>query len=422
MKLRTLTAEAISNKTVLVRADFNVPLSPEGTIVDDWRVTQALPTLEFLLKHQSKVVVISHLGRPQSPNDKSVTLKPVATLLTSLLKQPVQFLPSCVGSDIKTAINEAAPGSLTLLENLRYHDEEEQNQAGFARALAELADVYVNEAFSVSHRAHASVAGVTKHLTSYAGYNLAAEIKALTSIRDNPRRPLVAVIGGAKISDKVEAIVNLAQIADLILIGGGVANNFLKADGLEIHKSFLQDAPADLKQKGINYIHVAQGLLEKMKTEKVLVDGFIPVPKILYPLDVIAARSPESTKTEVIELLHNAQDTPNDKDLMYLDIGPKTTQLYREIISQAKTIFWNGPMGVWENPAFAEGTRSVAQAIVKATSSQGAHSIIGGGDTLAAVDNFKLRSKFSYVSTAGGASLEFLAGKVLPGIEPLRLT
>lgn len=417
MQLKVFSPSDIAQKTVLVRVDFNVPLSSDSPreVEDDRRILQSLPTIKELLKHQSKVVLVSHVGRPQSPEDHELSLRPIAERLEKLLGHPVTFLSQSVGETVTSRIRQAEYGSVSVLENVRFYEGEKKNDPAFARELAALAEVYVNDAFSVSHRAHASTEGITHFLPSFAGLGLAAEVKALSEVRDNPAQPLVVVIGGAKISDKVEAVVNLSHKAAMILIGGAVANNFLKAEGLEIHKSVIQDAPADLKQKGVNYINVAKDLLDQARSERVWVSDHYPLPKILYPLDVVAAASADSKETHMIDLTHDAQDTDQDKNLMYFDIGPKTTQLYREILASAKTIFWNGPMGLWEQPQFSSGTKHIAQAIADSA----ATSIVGGGDTVAALDHFQVTDRFTYISTGGGASLEFLAGKDLPGITPL---
>lgn len=418
MKLRTPLVKDIAGKTVLVRVDYNVPLDKKnGRVVvkDDRRIRASLETLQFLCQHGAKVICISHLGRPTEAREPNLSLQPVAEYLAAISGLPVTFVPDCVGPKVDQAVAALQPGSILVLENLRYYPGEKKNDRSFAKELARHADVFVNDAFSTCHRAHASTEGVTHLLPSFAGFGLAEETQGLSKVIDNPSRPFVVVIGGAKISDKVEAVVNLAHLADVVLLGGGVANNFLKAEGLEIHKSYLQDAPADLKKKGIDYVNVAGDLLAKTKLEKVWLDGFIPLPKILYPLDVVAARSPASEKTQLIDLTHDAADTAHDKELMYLDIGPKTIRLYSEIIATAKTIFWNGPLGYSEKTPFAAGTREIAKAI---TASQ-ATSIVGGGDTVNAVDKLGLEAKFSYISTAGGAALEFLAGKTLPGLAPL---
>jgi len=418
MSIRLPRVVDIAQKKVLVRVDFNVPLKKmdgHWRVGEAARIEAALPLIEFLVKHQARVILMSHLGRPEAHFSQELSLQPVVPVLEKLLNTKIQFVPECVGEEVRRTVEKMQAGEVLLLENLRFHAEEEANDPLFSQELARLGDAYINEAFSASHRAHASTEGVTHFLESYAGFALAAEVKALTIVRDTPARPLVVIIGGAKISDKVEAVVNLAHKADVVLLGGGVANNFLKADGLEIHKSYVQDAPADLKKKGVNYVHVAQDLLGESKTSHIWLHDYIPLPKILYPLDVIAASSLESTTGEVVDLTHDAVDTPQDKNLMYLDIGPKTIKLYAEIIATAKTVFWNGPMGVFENKAFAQGTRAVGQAVVEVTPR--AKTILGGGETLAAAEQFGLTDKVSYVSTAGGASLDFLAGKVLPGLK-----
>jgi len=421
MQLHSPQPSDITQKTVIVRVDFNVPLvEKEGQLVvgDSMRLEAALPVIQFLVENQVRVVLISHLGRPTIARETQFSLTPVQLKLAELLKEiPVKFAADCRGPKAVAAVAALEPGQVLVLENLRFHPEEEKNDPLFAKELASLGQVFINEAFSTCHRAHASTEGITHFLPSFAGPNLIKEVAALSEVRDHPQRPLVVIIGGAKISDKVEAVVNLAHQADLVLIGGGVANNFLKADGLETHKSYLQDAPADLKKLGINYVRVAKELLAETKTSRVWLEDFIPLPKILYPLDVVAAPSIESTDTQIIDLTHDAEDTPDDKELMYLDIGPRTIHLFQHLIKTAGTIFWNGPMGAFEKPQFAAGTELIAQAVAQATGQ--ARTIIGGGDTLAAVDALGLKDRFTYTSTAGGASLEFLAGQELPGLVPL---
>lgn len=422
MTLRLPSPTDITGKRIIVRVDFNVPLEQNG---DTWRVSDnrrlqaVLPTLRFLLENQAKIILLSHLGRPEGKGfEKEYSLAPIASHLQGLLSSPVQFCPAWRGPELSAAAQALQAGQVLLAENLRFDAGEEANDPTFVTELASCGEVYINDAFSVSHRAHASVVGLAEKMPSFAGLALNSEVQALSAVRDNPQRPLVVVIGGAKISDKVEAVVNLAHLADVVLIGGGIANNFLKADGLEIHKSYVQDAPADLKKKGVDYIHVAQDLLDQMKTEHVWLNDYIPLPKILYPLDVVAAASPDSTDTQVIDLTHDSADTPDDQELMYLDIGPKTVKLFSEIIATGKTIFWNGPMGMFEQELFAPGTQGVAQAIAHAATA-GAQTILGGGDTIAAINQVGLANSYSYVSAAGGASLEFLAGKELPGVQVL---
>ena len=416
MKLKSPTASIVAQKTVLVRVDFNAPLQ-DGRVTDSRRIEAALDTIKFLQKNQAKIVLISHLGRPKNQPESKYSLKPVADFLVKKLDLPVTFADDCIGDQVQKLKVELKPGEILLLENTRFHAAEKENKVKFAQQLAAGADLFINEAFSASHRAHASTVGVTKYLPSYAGFSLQQEVAALQQLLDEPKSPFIIIVGGAKISDKIGALENLLEAADAVLVGGGVANNFLKAEGLETHKSYLQDAPADLKKQGIDYIQIADELIEETKTERILKDGYIPLPKILYPLDVVAAQDASSDQTEIIDLTHDAQDTPDDRNLMYLDIGPKTIRLYSEIIKQAKSIFWNGPMGVFEQPAFAQGTKKIAQAIAENDGT----TILGGGDTAAAVEKYHLEDQYSYVSTAGGAGLVFLSGAELPGLTPLLL-
>jgi 3-phosphoglycerate kinase len=421
VQLRTSSAQDVAGKTVLVRVDYNVPLEEKNgrlVVADDRRIEASLETIQFLLKNKAKVVLVSHLGRPENKESK-FSLRPVAEYIQQKFKLPLTFINQTIGDVAMTAADELQPGTILLLENVRFHEQEEQNDPQFAQNLASLADAYINEAFSAAHRAHASTEGVTRYLPSFAGFNLAKEVEILTKLLTEPQRPFYIIVGGAKISDKVGALTNLAKIADAVLVGGGVANNFLKAEGLEIHHSYLQDVPADLKKEGVDYVAVADDLIESSKTERILIGGHIPLPKIIYPIDVIAAQSPDSTNTRIVDLTHDAQDKPDeqdpDKNLMYLDIGPKTVQLFSELIAQAGSVFWNGPMGYFEKMPFQNGTKTIAQSIAAST----ATTVIGGGDTVAAVEELGLEKQFTYISTAGGAGLEFLSGVILPGIKPL---
>lgn len=440
MQLKLPQISDIKNKTVLVRVDYNVPLKKEDSgvlhVTNDERITASLETIQFLLKHNAKVVLMSHLGRPEthhssvqdsiknqakiaSANHK-YSLKPVAEYMKNQLQLPVVFSKESIGKNAQKEVFLAKKGEIVLLENIRFHSGEQENDPQFSKELAKLADVYINEAFSTSHRSHASIVEIAKHLPSFAGFALEKEVSTFVKMMEEPRRPLVIILGGAKISDKVGAIEHLAKIADIVLVGGAVANSFLKADGLEIYKSFIEDAPADLKKKNINYTDVACSLLEKHKTEKMLMNGYIPLPKIVYPIDVVAGHSLEETnanKTEIIDLTIDPAKTTihHDKNLLYLDIGPNTIKLYQEIIAHAKTIFWNGPMGVWENPILAQGSKKIAASVALSN----AITIIGGGDTIACTTHFGLDKQYSYVSAAGGAALDFLSGKKLPGLLPL---
>jgi 3-phosphoglycerate kinase len=419
MQLKTFRISDIAHKTVLMRVDYNVPLTSDGQVADDRRLQISLEDLRFMLLHQAKVVLISHLGRPKGIDPK-YSLKPIAEYLEKKFKIPTAFVPEVVGTQATAAVKSLKPGHVLLLENLRFHPGEKTNDPEFAQALAGLADVYINNAFSAAHRAHASTVGVTHYLPALAGSALASEVYSLSEMMDSPGKPFVILLGGAKISDKVGAIKHLASLASIVLVGGAVANNFLKADGLETHHSYIEETQADLKKVGTDFVKFAGQLMRKYKTERMLKDGFLPLPKILYPVDVLAAPvldTSDPEQVEVIDLTHDMQDTPNDRDLLYLDIGPKTTKLYREILSEARTVFWNGPMGVWENPLFAKGTQGVAKTIADNPHT----TVLGGGDTIAAVRHFKLESRYKYISAAGGASLDFLGGKMLPGIKPLLL-
>lgn len=419
-KLNTVTASDIKNKTVLVRVDFNVPLKKAGGswhVVDDRRLRRAVPMIEFLLKHDAKVILISHLGRPRTAKDTQFSLEPVAQYCKNKLELPITFVPATIGQTVRDALVQQKPGSVVLLENLRFHKEEKESDPAFSKQLASLADVYINEAFSASHREHASVVGVTEYLPSFAGLGLTEEVTALHALMEKPKRPFVVVLGGAKISDKVGALENLSKLADIVLIGGAAANNFLKADGFEIYRSFVEEkVGAGAKDK--DYSKVARKIIKEHKTEKVLKDGYIPLPKILYPIDVVAAPTFDTkrkTRVKTLDLHTHMADTDESVQLFYLDIGPKTRKLYSEIIAKAGTVFWNGPMGVWENSLFSEGTKTIAQSIVKTK----ATTVIGGGDTIAAAHHFHVEQKFSYVSAAGGAALELLSGELLPGLKPL---
>ncbi len=405
MKLCLPTSTDIAHKKVLLRVDFNVPLEKkngEWTVSDDTRIQAALETINFLLKHQARVILLSHLGRPDGKVNSDLSLAPVARHLSQLINQAVPLITHFKTQDTP----------IQLLENLRFDVEEEKNNKEFAKRLADLGEVYINEAFSAAHRAHASVEGITHFLPSFAGFAFAQEVDHLSQLMNNPQRPFVMVIGGAKISDKVSAVAHLTEIADTVLVGGGVANNFLKADGFDVAQSYLEDKPVDNQKKTINFVKFADKLLDSNQQEHTLLNDYLPLPKIIYPIDVVAAKSKEANQTQVIDL--TTQSDVED-DLMFLDIGPKTIKLFQAVIAQAHTIFWNGPMGVFEQKPFAKGTHQIAQSIAQSK----ANSVLGGGDTIAAIDKFELRDQFSYVSAAGGASLEFLSGKMLPGVKPL---
>jgi len=424
MKLRLPKISDVKNKTILVRVDYNVPLklvNHKYKVVNNRRIQASLKTINFLKKNNSKIILITHVGRPGGKHNNKLSSKPIADHMTKVLKIPTLWVNDCVGDQVKTAADQLQPGEILLLENTRFHPEEKKNDLQFAKKIASLADVYINDAFSTSHREHASTVGVTKYLPSFAGFHLQTEIKTLIKLTTKPKRPFFAIVGGAKISDKIAVLEKLLKVADAVLVGGGVANNFLKAEGIEIYKSYLQDVPADLKKEGINYVMLANKLIEETKTEKILKDGYVPLPKILYPLDVVAAKSPESTETQIIDLTSGMADKPNDKNLMYLDIGPKTIRLYQELIAQAKSVFWNGPMGYFEKKPFKKGTVEIAKSLAALTSNK-TTTVVGGGDTIKTISDLKLDKKYTYISTAGSAGLLFLAGQTLPALKPLTKT
>ena len=417
MNIHQLSDCHFHNQTILVRVDYNVPLQKKGrqiVVGDPRRIRASYATINKLLAQGNKVVLLTHLGRPSAKDYQRFSLKPVLEFLKKDTHWQLQFLADPFSKQAKDIIDAAPQESVILVENLRFGEGEKENKPAFAKALARLGDGYVNDAFSASHRAHASIVGIPKLLPACAGEFLLGELKALESILHQPKRPLIVIVGGAKISDKVDSIVNLAKAADAILIGGGVANNFFKAVGLAVQKSYLQDTPADLAKVGLNYVDIAQDIIEDNLGERLLKDGYIPLPKIIYPIDVVAAKSPDAKTTQIVDLSSPAKIKAAG-DLMYLDIGPKTIRLYKELIAQAKTVFWNGPMGYFEKPVFATGTKRVAQAVAKSS----AFTLVGGGDTLAALEKFNCLKGISYLSLAGGATLEFLAGKKLVGLAAL---
>ncbi len=414
------TKSDVQGKIVLVRVDYNVPLiKKNGKVLvgDDRRIAQSLETIHFLQAAQAKIILLSHLGRPVSDRDLQLSLQPIADHLKKKFRIPCYFSPEIIGETTSSLVNQMQPGEVMLLENLRFDPREKKGDSEFAQELAKLGDVYINEAFSTLHRSHTSTTQLPKLLPHFAGFDVIREVTTLTKMLTEPRRPFICLLGGAKIADKVAAIEQLAQKADCILIGGGIANNFFKAQGLEIYRSFTEEKISASDQDE-DYSQVAAELLHQHRHEHMLKDGYIPLPKIIYPIDVIAAPSLQSyskNQLRTIDLSNGPKDTEEHIKLSYLDIGPKTTRLYREIISQAETIFWNGPMGVWENPLFATGTHKLACAVADAD----ATSIVGGGDTLGAIDAFGLAQSYSHISTGGGASLEFLSGKNLPGLVAL---
>jgi phosphoglycerate kinase len=394
MSKKTIRDIDVSNKRVLVRVDFNVPLDDQQHITDDTRIKAALPTIRYLLEHGAAVILMSHLGRPKG-RIETLSLKPVAQRLSELLSQPVEIADDCVGEDVAHRVEVLKSGQVLLLENLRFHADEEKNDASFAQQLASLADIYVNDAFGTAHRAHASTEGVTHHLPSVAGDLIEKEITFLGSALEHPKRPFVAIIGGAKVSDKIMVLERLIGLADTLLIGGGMANTFLKAQGYEIGDSLYEEAK----------VETARQLIEQAKREQ---KGFI------LPTDVVIADRFAADATHKVVA---ADAVPQGWRI--LDIGPASIEGFRQVLAEAKTIIWNGTLGVAEMPAFAAGTNAIIDILAERTT-EGATTIIGGGDSAAAVEQAQAASKMSHVSTGGGASLEFLEGRTLPGIAALQ--
>ncbi len=385
---KTVRDVEVGGKRVLVRCDFNVPMK-DGEITDDRRIEESLPTIRFLIEKGAKVVLCSHLGRPDGAPDPLFSLKPVARRLTELLGQEVILVPDCVGPGVESRVNSLSTGQVLLLENVRFHKEETDNDAAFAKQLARLGDVFVNDAFGTAHRAQSSTEGVAHVLPGVTGFLIEKELKYLGEALDDPKRPFVAILGGAKVKDKIKVIESLLPKVDHLLIGGGMAFTFLKAHGVEIGKSLLDEESIDFARK----VAVANPT------------------KIVIPADIVVATelSPNAqTRTTRAELIHH--------DEIGADIGETTQKTFAYIIKQAGTVVWNGPMGVFEIPAFAGGTRAVAQAMADSD----AVTIVGGGDSAAAVEQLGLAEKMTHVSTGGGASLEFLEGRVLPGIAALQ--
>jgi phosphoglycerate kinase len=388
----------IKGKRILVRVDFNVPLDGDRKITDDKRIRESLPTIKAIIENGGKCILMSHLGRPKGEKNKKYSLDVVAQHLAELLDRNVVFSDDCIGEGNAELITAMKEGDVLLLENLRFYKEEEKNDSGFAMKLASYGDIYVNDAFGTAHRAHASTEGVTKFInTSAAGFLMEKELKYLYAAIDNPERPLIAILGGSKISGKIDVLENLLNIADTILIGGGMMFTFYKAMGLEIGKSILEE----------DKIELAKTILEKAKNLN---------KKLLLPVDIIIADkfdAESETKTVAYDKF-----TVDLKDWLGMDIGLETIKIYKEEISKGKTIVWNGPMGVFEIDKFAIGTFEIANALADATG-KGAITIIGGGDSASAIAKAGLEKKVSHVSTGGGASLELLEGKVLPGVAAL---
>ncbi|MCL6472048.1 MAG: phosphoglycerate kinase [Firmicutes bacterium] len=392
MNKKTVRDIDVSGKRVLVRVDFNVPLK-DGVVTDNSRIKAALPTIEYLISKGAKVILMSHLGRPKGVEDK-YRLDPVAQELADLLGKEVEKADAVVGREVKEAVDKMKPGDVLLLENLRFDEREKKNDPEFAKELASLADIYVNDAFGASHRAHASIVGVAQHIPAIAGFLLEKEVDTLESLLKNPERPFVAVLGGSKVSDKIGVIDRFLDIVDSLLIGGGMCFTFLKAEGYNVGKSLLEEDKVDYCRDAIN------------KAQEKNINMYLPSDI------VIAKEISADAEARVVSV----GDIPDD--WMGLDIGPETISVYRGVIKGAKTIFWNGPMGVFEIDQFARGTEEIARAVADATQS-GATSVVGGGDSVAALKKVHLEDKVSFVSTGGGASLEMIEGKTLPGVEAL---
>lgn len=388
--VKDLDATQLAGKKVFVRVDFNVPFQ-NGTISDDARIRAAIPTLSYLKEKGAKLILASHLGRPDGKVDESLRLTKVADRLSELLHQPVLKTSDCVGDEVKKSVDTLEPGDILMLENVRFHDEETQNNPDFSKALAGLADLFVNDAFGTAHRAHSSTAGIAEFIPGVAGLLIEKELNFLSEAVQHPKRPFAAIVGGSKISSKIGVITALLDKVDVLIIGGGMAYTFLKAQGFEVGKSLVEEDQLD----------TAKAILKKAKEEK---------KELILPMDhVVVGEFNNDAPQDVV----SNHDFPCDK--MGVDIGPKTLDKLKEVLQRMETIIWNGPLGVFEMPSFAKGTLGVAEVLAHSH----AVTIIGGGDSAAAIAQAGLSDKMSHISTGGGASLEFLEGKTLPGIAVL---
>ena len=394
MTIRSIEELQPAGKRVLVRVDFNVPIV-HGGVGDDTRIREALPTIRYLVERGGRVIIISHLGRPEGEGyEDPFSMRPAALRLSELLDMPVTLADDVTGPDAKAKVAGMEDGDIVMLENLRFDAREKKNDPEFCKELAAFGDAYVNDAFGAAHRAHASIAGLPQLLPAYAGYLLQREVSTLTSTFEDPKRPFVAILGGSKVSDKIGVISNLIEKADVLIIGGGMCFTFLLAEGIPVGKSLKQET----------WIYRAGTMLEKARQLD---------KKILLPIDVVCA---DGFSNSANTLTVPVDEIP--ENMMGLDIGPKTAEMYAEVIRDAGTVFWNGPMGVFEMENFAAGTKTVAQAVADA---QDADTIIGGGDSAAAVNKFGLADKMSFISTGGGASMAIFEGKKLPGVDALEV-
>ena len=389
--IRDIPVGELKGKKVLVRVDFNVPLDEERRITDDTRIVESLPTIRFLLERGARVILVSHLGRPKGKPKDEFRMDPVAKRLEELLGRKVYKANDCIGEEVEKLANALKEGEVLLLENVRFYAEEEANDENFARSLARLADIYVNDAFGTAHRAHASTAGVARFLPAYAGFLMEKELEALGERLNNPVRPFLAILGGAKVSSKIGVIKKLLEKVDALLIGGGMSYTFIKAMGYEVGTSLLEEG----------MIEEARSILAMAKEKGV---------RLVLPEDfVVAPEGKEGVETKVVAW----NEIP--PDMGGFDIGPKTVETFAREIAQAKTIFWNGPLGLFEVDLFARGTIEIAKKVAES----GAVVVVGGGDTIAAIKKAGVEKKITHISTGGGASLEFVEGRVLPGVEVL---
>jgi phosphoglycerate kinase len=392
MAIKTISELDIAGRRLFVRVDFNVPLTPAGGVADDTRIRESLPTIKYAIDKGARVVLASHLGRPKGKPDKKYSLEPVAARLAELIGAEVALTDEPVGDGARKVVNDLKAGGVALLENLRFSPAEEENDEAFARALASYADVYVNDAFGTAHRAHASTAGITKFVNDKGmGFLMEREVKFLGKLLGDVERPFIAIIGGAKVSDKIAVLENLLGRVNQLLIGGAMANTFLKAKGGRLGRSLVEE----------DKLAVARSFLKQAQDAGV---------DVLLPRDAVAGAGIKAESGRVVQ----AMEIP--EDLAALDIGPETARGFADAVSRAKTILWNGPMGVFESPPFAAGTFAVAKAIAEA---KGALSVVGGGDSVAAIHKSGVADKITHISTGGGASLEFLEGKTLPGLAAL---